>query len=363
MICSGDIIFYAPLGESLASDRIGGMEQGCRKTLDILKGAGFHVIPLRKPVRNASLISYTTGILVTWLKLLKLLSVHRNAHLHVAGCYRELVYVEWLFVLSARLLRHKTVYEIRNGGMIQEYEGRGVLYRHVMLSLLKHGDSILCQGVDYVHFIEEKLGKPSFYYPNFIQDRFLKGYPQREMAQCRLVYFGRISPAKNIDVMVDICRILHGKGLSVALDLIGGCSGSYKAELDDKIRRSGIQGDSIRFWGRRELEDFSCYLKTCHFFLFPSDEPREGHSNSLTEAMGCGIVPVVSDAGFNRQVVDDDALVVSGTDASRYADIVHWIWTTGQWEDYSRWMYSRIAENFTESRARETLLAAYCMDS
>lgn len=53
-----DIIFYAPLGDSLSSNRIGGMEQGCRKTLDILKGAGFHVISLKKPVRNASLIIY-----------------------------------------------------------------------------------------------------------------------------------------------------------------------------------------------------------------------------------------------------------------------------------------------------------------
>lgn len=355
-----DIIFYAPLGKSLPPEKIGGMEQGCRKTIKILQDAGFHVISVEKPVKSRSVATYLIQILAAWMKLLHLLISHREAVLHVSGCYRGLVYVEWLFMTSAKFLKHKTVYEIRNGGMTREYERRGRMYKHVMLSLLKHSDIILCQGIDYIHFIKEKLGKSSLYYPNYIQDRFLKGYPQREMIQCRLVYFGRITPAKNIDVMVDICRILHGRGLMATLDLIGGCSDSYKAELKDKIRKSGVSDNSIRFWGRKEFEDFSSYLQTCHFFLFPSNELREGHSNSLTEAMGCGIVPIVSDAGFNRQVVDDDKLVISEADnAVMYANVIFGIWTSGEWKPYSCKMYSRVAENFTESCVRETLLGAY----
>lgn len=354
-----DIIFYAPLGKSLPPDKIGGMEQGCRKTIKILQEAGFDVIPVEKPVKSRSVATYLIQILTAWMKLLYSFISYRKAVLHVSGCYRGLAYVEWLFIASAKFFKHKAVYEIRNGGMIQEYERRGKLYKHTMLSLLKQSDSILCQGIDYMHFIKEKLGKPSLYYPNYIQDRFLKGYPQRARTQCRLVYFGRIVSAKNIDVMVDTCRILHERELSVTLDLIGGCSDSYKAELKDEIRKSGISDDSIRFWGRKEFEDFSSYLKTCHFFLFPSNEPREGHSNSLTEAMGCGIVPIVSDAGFNRQVVNDDKLIISHMDATAYADAIYGIWENGEWESYSRKMYSRVAANFTESCVRRTLLKAY----
>jgi len=354
-----EIIFYAPLGESLPSDKIGGMELGCRKTIDVLQRAGFRVVSLKKPVRKASVISYAICIFVTWLKLLKLLATHRNAVLHVAGCYRELVYVEWLFVSTAKLLRHKTVYEIRNGGMIEEYERRGQLYKSCMLSLIRRSDSVLCQGVDYVHFIDEKLGKSSLYYPNYIQDTFMKGYPKRNVVRCRLVYFGRIAPEKNVDVMLDICRILHGRGMALTLDLIGGYSETYRRMLDDKIRKSALADGCVRFWGRKDIETFLPYLRTCHFFLFPSQEPREGHSNSLTEAMGCGIVPVVSDAGFNRHVVDDDRLVIKKTEAVRYADVISDIWTCGEWESYSQRMYSRVAEHFTASCVSETLLAAY----
>lgn len=354
-----EIVFYAPLGKSLSPDKIGGMEQGCRKTIKILQDAGFHVIPVEKPVMNRSVAVYLIQILATWMKLLHSLVSHREAVLHVSGCYRGLAYMEWLFIASAKFFRHKAVYEIRNGGMIQEYERRSKLYKHVMLSLLKHSDSILCQGIDYVHFIKDKFSKSSLYYPNYIQDRFMGKYPQRDMTQCRLVYFGRIVPAKNIDVMLEICHILNERGLSPTLDLIGGCCNAYKAELENKIRKPGFPDDRVRFWGRKEFEEFLPYLKTFHFFLFPTNEPREGHSNSLTEAMGCGIVPIVSDTGFNRQVLGDDQLIISQMNALSYADAIYEIWTNGKWESYSRKIYSRVVTNFTESCVRETLLKAY----
>lgn len=354
-----DIIFYAPNGKSVAPEQIGGAESGCMKTIKILRESGFRIIPLAKPVRKASVVCYAIRILFVWTKLLFLLLVHRKATLHIVGCYRELMYVELAFILTAKTLGHKNVYDIRNGDMIKEYEKRRNLYKRGMLALLNHSDNILCQGIDYVRFIKDKLGKSALYYPNYIQDRFMGKYPQRDTTQCRLVYFGRIVPVKNIDVMLEICRILNERGLSPTLDLIGGCSDSYKAKLEDKIRKSGITGNRIRFWGRKEFEEFFPYLKTCHFFPFPTNEPREGHSNSLTEAMGCGIVPIVSDIGFNRQVVGDDQLVISQMNALPYADAIYEIWTNGEWESYSSKMYSRVAEHFTESCIRETLLSAY----
>ncbi len=355
-----DIIFYSPFGNRLAPDRIGGVEYASQKTIGILRDSGFRIIPLRKPVLGRWSALYLARIFLIWLELVRLLALHRKAPLHVVGVYRKLMYVEWAFIATAKFLGHKTLYDIRNGDMIQEYEKRGPLYKRGMLSLLKHSDTVLCQGIDYVRFIKQKLGKQASYYPNYILDGFMSGgYPQRDMRQCRLVYFGRIVPAKNIGVVLDICKALYDRGISPTLDLIGGCSDTYKTELENKILKIGLSDNDVRFWGRREFNAFFPYLQTCHFFLFPSDESREGHSNSLTEAMGCGIVPVVSDAGFNRRVVDDDRLVVSGTNASSYADIVYEIWTTGQWGNYSRRMYSRVAENFTESHVRETLLAAY----
>ncbi len=355
------IIFYSPLGNKLASDKIGGAESGCIKTMKILRETGFRIIPLVKPVRKTSVIFYAIRTLFAWMQLLTLLLAHGKATLHVVGCYRELMYVELAFILTAKALGHKTVYDIRNGDMVKEYEKRGPLYKRGMLSLLKHSDSVLCQGIDYVRFIKDKLGKSALYYPNYIQDKFMdESYPKRDMQRCRLVYFGRIVQEKNIDMMLEICRILYERGMSPTLDLIGGCSDEYKQELEKNISETGI-ADDVRFWGRKEFDEFFPYLKTCHFFLFPSNEPREGHSNSLTEAMGCGIVPIVSDAGFNRQVIDDDRLVMTATEAVSYADAISKIWASGEWEIYSRKVYSRVSSHFTENKARIILAKAYAL--
>jgi len=355
-----DIIFYSPYGDDLAPDKIGGTECASLKTISILTEAGFRIVPLRKPVRAKRLFPYLVRMLSTWAGLLRLLFAHRKAVLHVVGVYRGLMYAEWAFIVSAKTLGHKTVYDLRNGDMVKEYERRGRLYRRGMLSLLRHSDSILCQGTDYVRFVREKLDRPSFYYPNFLQERFMeKEYPQRDTRRCRLVYFGRIVPQKNIGLILRICGLLHERGLSPALELIGGCPDVYKEELEAERKRAGLPDGSVRFRGRMEFKSFFPCLKKCHFFLFPSDEPREGHSNALTEAMGCGVVPVVSEAGFNRQVVDDDTLVAPRPTAAAYADIVCRVWTSGEWEAYSRRMHARVAECFSEGSVRGTLLAAY----
>lgn len=357
---SRTVIFYSPLGKNLSPDKIGGIESASQKTIQILTDAGFRIIPLGKPVLEKRVSVYLIQLFSTWIKLMGLLLKNRNAVLHIVGVYRKLMYVEWAFIVTAKILGHKTVYDIRNGDMIKEYGKRGQLYKRGMLSLLKYSDSILCQGIDYVLFVQDKLRRSAFYYPNYLQERFLeKEYPQRDVQQCRLVYFGRIVPSKNVDLMLDVCNILYKRGLSSTLDLIGSYSDKYKGELEKKIREIELPDSCIRFWGRNDFNTFFSYLKICHFFLFPSNEPREGHSNSLTEAMGCGVVPIVSDAGFNRQVVDDQTLVVTGWNAVTYADVIYKVWTNGEWETYSRRMYSRVKKHFSENKIRETLIKAY----
>lgn len=357
---SRTVIFYSPLGKDLSPDKIGGIESASYRTIQTLTDAGLRVIPLKKPVLRKRKTVYLMQLFSTWIKLLGLLFKNKYAILHVVGVYRELMYIELLFILSAKILGHKTVYDIRNGDMIKEYEKRGGVYKRGMLSLLRHSDSNLCQGINYVHFIEKNISKSAIYFPNYLQDRFLAdGYPQRDMRQCRLVYFGRIVASKNIELILDIYGILYKRGVSLTLDLIGGCSDMYKNKLEIKMKKLGLPDGCIRFWGRTEFNVFIPYLKTCHFFLFPSNEAREGHSNALTEAMGCGIVPVVSDAGFNRHIVGDDTLVITALRADIYADTVYRIWMNNEWETYSHKMYTRVVDNFSESCVRDTLLSAY----
>ena len=47
------------------------------------------------------------------------------------------------------------------------------------------------------------------------------------------------------------------------------------------------------------LDKLPSLLLDKHFFIFPSEERREGHSNALTETMCYGIIPIASKAAVS----------------------------------------------------------------
>ena len=84
-----------------------------------------------------------------------------------------------------------------------------------------------------------------------------------------------------------------------------------------------------------------------HMFLFPSCARCEGHSNSLNEAMGQGLIPIVSDYHFNRAIVGDDRLIVDGYEPQAYADKIEFIWKNYDLKELSINMRNRVRDNFS----------------
>ena len=82
----------------------------------------------------------------------------------------------------------------------------------------------------------------------------------------------------------------------------------------------------------------------------------EGHSNSLTEAMACGVVPVVSNVGFNASVCGTKELVVNEIRAELFADRIIEIERSGRWKYYSERMIERVRDNYTESIVGKMLI-------
>ena len=69
--------------------------------------------------------------------------------------------------------------------------------------------------------------------------------------------------------------------------------------------------------------------------------------------MAFGLVPIVSNYGFNKTVVDCDELVVEEFISDKYADIAINIIDKGLWEKYSHEMMRRVRENFSEEVVKE----------
>jgi glycosyltransferase involved in cell wall biosynthesis len=357
------IIFYAPLGLTIKDHKIGGAEMGCRRTVSILQCLGMEVIVVDKPAKVGTGLKnsflHLSNLLITYIKLVRLFSKLDGARLHIAGFYLKQVYIEWLIAKTAKLFGIPVLYEIRNGGMIEAFEEGSKFYQYAFKKLIKSSNTVICQGSRYVPFLLERFSKDSIYYPNYILDQYIT-IPRikRDVNAINLVYFGRVVRDKGVDLSIMVCQKLVESGHEVHFNIIGGYDTNYYNELMMQIKEKGLLS-TITFHGRMDLSSIVNVLNHSHFFLFPSKEKREGHSNSLTEAMASGVVPIASDAGFNREIIGEDDLIVKSAQSQDYHDIITTIWEKGSWDQYSQSMYERALSNYSEQKAKENLSKAY----
>lgn len=173
--------------------------------------------------------------------------------------------------------------------------------------------------------------------------------------QINLIYFGRITESKNVDVVIKVLKILIKNGLPARLDLIGGSSDNYVHLLKKCIHNEQIPEEKVCFHGKQDFEYISKLLSCAHYFVFPSTEKKEGHSNSLTEAMAYGVVPIVSKAGFNESICGDQKLVVSNFSPNGFAERIIEIEKAEEWTQLSHYVYERVINNYTEIQAIEKI--------
>ena len=316
------IIFYAPVGTNLPVHLLGGGEKGCRRTREILSNAGYNVITIDKATMSHGAVSYVKSAIHAIAKTKKKLHENPDAILYIVGFYEKNLPLEWILINSGEKKR-KTIYEARNGRLVKAYKEKGNLYKKLMDSVLKRADVIFAQGLEYVDFIKKTYGKKAVYTPNYVLNRSLKPYiADRPFDTIRLIYFGRVSESKNVDVVIKVAYELEKAGYKTSTTVIGGYTEAYKAKLEQTIKEYRLDNDKVQIIGQQPFDKICDALQKVHFFVFPSQEKMEGHSNSLTEAMTFGVVPVVSTAGFNASIVGNKELVVDSIDPMKYARVI-----------------------------------------
>lgn len=150
----------------------------------------------------------------------------------------------------------------------------------------------------------------------------LRGLPPREFperAEWRLVYSGRLSPEKRIEIAFQAVKALLGHGKDVHLTLFGEGDPSYVRELAGVVEELGIQRN-ITFYG--QCEGWVAYASDAHALLFPSR--GEGTSNVVLEALAIGLPVVISDIAMARRLFQHEisAFIVSSKDADAWTDAI-----------------------------------------
>ncbi len=131
----------------------------------------------------------------------------------------------------------------------------------------------------------------------------------KENEPIKIGYSGRIVKfQKRIDLMMEVAKRLKEKNIKFEMKLVG--TGDYETELENKINEYNLKqqvfhigiiphDEIFEFWRDRDI----CI--SCSDF--------EGHSISHSEAMACGVVPVITNTsgaaddvidGYNGFVVD-----------------------------------------------------------
>jgi glycosyltransferase involved in cell wall biosynthesis len=362
---SNIVIFYGPLG---SNGCIGGGESGNRKTVESLKKLGFTVKIVEKPYpvifrwKWISGFIYVIQLIKAYLRLVKIaLGTRRPFFVHISGFYYHLIYIEFLIAVTLRRMNVKIIYELRAGGADIAYKEGSFAYRYVFRQTLRHVDTVLCQGKKYLELVKHFTQAKVIYYPNYIPDELYIPYTDSNRyiePVIAIVYFGRVTNSKNVAFALEICSLLRQRNLQFTFSVIGDGPGEYLTELKKLCRAYKIE-NNVNFYSAMPSTKLFQHLANQHFFLFPTKEKREGHSNSLTEAMSYGVVPIASNNGFNESVIGYQELVVDSFDAEKYADVIFSILRNNSWSKYSIKVHQRVGKYFTEGVVREFLLRAY----
>ena len=116
----------------------------------------------------------------------------------------------------------------------------------------------------------------------------------------RLLYVGRISKEKNLDILANAYRRLRDEGLPVELLLVG--HGPYSEALAEALP------DAI-FTGYLRGRDLAAAYASADVFAFPSTTDTFG--NVIIEAQASGVPVVVSDAGGPKELVNEQNGIVT----------------------------------------------------
>lgn len=291
-----------------------------------------------------------------------LVGTRKNTIVHIVGFYGSMVYWEYLLVASAKLLGYNIVYEMRGGGADNYYKNGTKFYKWCFIGIIDKTVSIFSQGKEnYPLIYSLSPDQDIFYYPNYIMPEFMPEYlPHKASDKVNCIFFGRLTRKKHIELIIQIISLVKSKiSRPIKLTLIGNFEDkTYEEEILNLIKSENLK-ESVEILPQCRHEQLPNHLLNQHFYIFPTTEPREGHSNSLTEAMAYGIIPLATDHGFNRSVISCDTLIVESLTPIDFAKKLVSIIESDSLSKLSEQMYFKVKELYSYDNSSRRFMQKY----
>ncbi len=333
-----------------------GGQSSARRVIAGLQKMGYEIetVSRRRCVMEGKFIHFLethSFAIIDLLKILKLVMFgNRKTSAFLMLTYGgKLVPYELIITLVIRFLGYKSVTYMKGGQFVDFYNRGSNFYKWLVKKNMDLQSQAWFEGMPSLEIVKQVSKTHLVYYPNYLtDDNIVDPVPLRDGDKLNLLYFGRVTPDKNVDVIISAFNILCRKYKDVFLTIIGGSgwSKSYVKEIDAMIGNSPYKDHIIRK-GLTPFNEIKAIMPSQHMYIFPSRERAEGHSNSLNEAMGQGLIPIVSDYHFNRAIVGDDRLIVDGYEPQAYADKISYIRENLDLREISIKMRDRVRDNFS----------------
>jgi len=133
-----------------------------------------------------------------------------------------------------------------------------------------------------------------YFHPSRFSEDFERRYGLR--GRIRLLYVGRVSKEKNLDLLVRVFKRLNRTIQNLSLVVVG--DGPYLNEM-----KAELEGMPAVFTGYLSGAELAAAYASCDIFVFPSTTDTFG--NVVLEAQASGLPAIVTDAGGPRENVID----------------------------------------------------------
>lgn len=182
--------------------------------------------------------------------------------------------------------------------------------------------------------------------------------PVSETMPYTLLYMGRISPEKNVDLLIRaFARIRVEKAVDARLLIAGSMDAS--SAYGRKIQKLMDSCEGVDYMGEVFGVEKEALLRRTHLFCLPSS--IEGLSIALLEAAAHRIPVLASDIPSNREVLGDDAIWIQPETLSSLEHAFRFVFPGASPEEDARIQhmlkrhadlaYERVADRFTWERS------------
>lgn len=171
----------------------------------------------------------------------------------------------------------------------------------------------------------------------------------------RILFVGRFVAEKGVDVLLRAVAVCARRNTPVALDLVG--AGPLEGDYRRQIHELGIS-KWVTFRGRLHGDALASAVRASTGVVVPSVWD-EAFGIVAAEAMSCGRVALVSDAGGLPEVVADPECTVPAGDADAWATALIRLTTDADWRQQKEAALPARAARYTEAEHVVRYLTVY----